>query len=160
MPELADLGVAHSGRGYQPMLVSHYHAEWWAPAADMEFPVYPGGEWAGKVWDRAQLHEFYGPWRDVEAMGVPIHIGECGCYRHTPNDVALRWLTDLFGLLGEYGWGFGLWNFEGTFGIIDHKRAGARFEEIDGYLVDVDLLEILKASASATRSHVNPATTD
>ena len=27
MPELADLEVIHSGRGYQPMLVSHYKAE-------------------------------------------------------------------------------------------------------------------------------------
>ena len=29
MPELADLGVTHSGRGYQPYPVSHWGAEWW-----------------------------------------------------------------------------------------------------------------------------------
>jgi hypothetical protein len=29
MPELADLGVTHSGRGYQPMPISHHQAAWW-----------------------------------------------------------------------------------------------------------------------------------
>lgn len=38
----------------------------------------------------------YRVWTD----NVGVHIGECGCYNHTPNDIALRWFTDLFGLYG------------------------------------------------------------
>ena len=41
MPELADLNVVHSGRGYQPMLVSHYKAEWWDGSKGMPVPSYP-----------------------------------------------------------------------------------------------------------------------
>ena len=41
MPELADLEVIHSGRGYQPMLVSHYMAVWWSGSKGMPVPTYP-----------------------------------------------------------------------------------------------------------------------
>lgn len=143
MPELADLDVIHATRGYQPMPVSHQGAEWWNGWKG-HAAVYPGGDWWGHPWDREALREHYRPWREVEAMGRTIHIGEFGCYNKTPNDVALRWLSDCVGLYREFGWGWGLWNFVGSFGIIDHGRPGARFEEMDGFLVDRDLLEILK----------------
>lgn len=146
MPELADLGVTHSGRGYQPMPVSHHQAAWWPGHADAPPPEYPGQRWEGRIWDRDTLREFYQPWRAVEAAGAAIHIGECGCYNRTPNDIALRWLGDLFGLYREFGWGFALWNFAGDFGIVNHGRPGARYEQVAGFKVDRDLLEILLAS--------------
>ncbi|KAB8141838.1 glycoside hydrolase family 5 protein [Chloroflexia bacterium SDU3-3] len=149
MPELADLGVIHSGRGYQPMPVSHHKAQWWDGAATAPAPVYPGVVWHGVAWDRDVLREFYQPWRDVAAQGVKVHIGECGCYNKTPNDVALRWLGDLFGLYKELGWGFALWNFAGDFGIVDHGRPGARYEQLRGLKVDRELLDILLASRVA-----------
>lgn len=142
MPELADLGVVHSGRGYQPMPVSHYRATWWKGHAGLLEPIYPGTEWQGKIWDRDVLREFYTPWREVEAIGVPVHIGEFGCFNQTPNEVALRWLGDLIGIFREFGWGYALWNFEGAFGIVNHGRPGAHYERRMGYDVDRDLLEI------------------
>lgn len=143
MPELVDLDLIHSTRGYQPMPVSHQGASWWDgwkgyPA------VYPGGDWWGKSWDRATLHKYYAPWREIAAMGKTVHVGEFGCYNQTPNDVALRWLADLFSLWREYGWGWGMWNFTGAFGIVEHGRTGARIELIDGYKVDRELLELMK----------------
>jgi hypothetical protein len=146
MPELADLGVTQSGRGYQPMPVSHYQASWWDGHVGLPYPIYPDTDWGGVRWNRDILRKFYQPWRDVEAMGVQVHIGECGCYNKTPNDVALRWFTDLFGVFKEFGWGFSLWNFEGDFGIINHGRPNARYETLHGYFVDRDLMEIMLAS--------------
>ena len=143
MPELADLGVIHSGRGYQPMPVSHYKANWWDGSQTAPEPKYPGVVWDGKTWDRDTLREFYQPWRDVEAAGAKVHIGECGCYNKTPNAVALRWLGDLFGLYKEFGWGSALWNFAGDFGIVEHGRPGAVYETMLGYQVDRALLDIL-----------------
>ena len=96
----------------------------------------------------AELRDFYAPWREVQRSGVPVHIGEFGCYEQTPNADALRWLGDLLGLFREYGWGFAMWNFEGPFGIVGHRREGARFEQRRGYAVDVDLLELLLAARS------------
>ncbi len=151
MPELTDLGepgprVIHSGRGYQPMPVSHFRAPWYAESMGFSEPTYPGTEWAGRTWDRQALREFYEPWREVQRSGTRVHIGEFGCHNRTPNEVALRWFTDLFAVYKQFGWGYSLWNFEGSFGIIDHGRPGTRYETIDGYKVDPALLELLLES--------------
>jgi endoglucanase len=146
MPELTDLGVIHSGRGYQPMPVSHFEAAWWSGSKGLGPPLYPGTLWEGRVWDRDALVEFYEPWREVQRAGTPVHIGEFGCHNRTPNDVALRWFRDLFSVYREFGWGFALWNFEGNFGIVDHGRPGTVYEEIDGYKVDRALLELMLES--------------
>jgi hypothetical protein len=143
MPELADLSVVHSGRGYQPMPVSHHQAQWWSGHIDAPPPMYPGQEWEGRTWNRGTLRDFYQPWRDVEAAGASVHIGECGCYNKTANDIALRWFNDLFGLYKKFGWGYALWNFAGDFGIVEHGRPGARYEELHGYKVDRELLDLL-----------------
>ncbi|MEV0147478.1 MULTISPECIES: cellulase family glycosylhydrolase [unclassified Nonomuraea] len=144
MPELADLGVIHSTRGYQPMSVSHYRAEWWPGSPDLPEPAYPG-DYDGRHWDRAALRDFYAPWLAVAARGVPVHVGEFGCYEYSPNDVALRWLADVLGVFASFGWGYALWQFEGPFGVVGHRRPGARFERLDGFEVDRDLLELLQA---------------
>lgn len=143
MPELADLGVVHSGRGYQPMPISHFEAQWWDGHVGLPQPIYPGTQWDGKAWDRDVLRDFYQPWREVEAQGVTVHIGEFGCFNHTPNDVALAWFNDLFAIYKEFGWGYGMWNFEGDFGIVNHGRPGTTYENIDGYPVDRQLLELM-----------------
>ena len=143
MPELADLDLIQSTRGYQPMPVSHHGASWWNGWKGHE-PVYPGGDWWGKSWNRETLHEYYAPWRAISDAGRTVHIGEFGCFNQTPNDVALRWLTDLFSLWREYGWGWSLWNFDGPFGIVNHGRPGARIGTVDGFEVDLDLLQLLK----------------
>lgn len=143
MPELADLGIIHSGRGYQPMPVSHHQAAWWDGAETAPAPVYPGVDWDGLTWNRDVLRTFYQPWRDVEASGATVHIGEFGCYNRTPNDVAMRWFTDLFGLFKEFGWGFALWEFEGAFGVVEHGRPGAKYENFHGYKVDRALLDLM-----------------
>ncbi|MFZ6026654.1 MAG: glycoside hydrolase family 5 protein [Chloroflexota bacterium] len=153
MPELAGcgrenggLGVIHSGRGYQPMPVSHHAAQWWPGYAQAPDPQYPGLEWDGRIWDRDGLRAFYQPWREVETAGATVHIGEMGCFNRTPNDIALRWFEDLFGLYGEFGWGYSLWEFEGAFGIVRHGRPGAVYEKLGGYEVDRALLSLMLAN--------------
>ena len=89
------------------------------------------------------MHDHYFPWRQVADTGVTVHIGEFGCYNQTPNEVALRWFADILDLYKTYGWGYGLWNFEGAFGIVDHGRPGAHYENLNGYNVDRDLLGLL-----------------
>ena len=145
MPELADLGLTQSVRGYQPMRVSHFEAPWWPGHVGMPAPAYPC-DYDGRWWDRDGLREFYQPWRDLEAQGVPVHVGEFGCYEKTPDDVAQGWFSDLFAVFSEFGWGFGLWEFEGPFGVVGHSRPGAVFEAKDGFLVDRRLLELMMSS--------------
>jgi len=143
IPELAGTGTIHSGRGYEPFLLSHYQAGWFDIGHEWEEPAYPCMQY-GEVWDRAKLQEYYQPWREVEKTGTEVHIGEFGCYSKTPNDVALRWFTDLLGIYREYKWGYALWQFKGNFGIADHGRPDTKYELIDGFNVDRALFELLK----------------
>lgn len=141
MPELADLGVIHSGRGYQPMALTHYQANWWKGGQELPEPTYPL-EWNGRLWNRDALHQHYEPWRQVREQGVQVHIGEFSCFNKTPNHVALAWFADLLSLFKEYGWGYALWNFRGSFGIVEHGRPGTVYEEYRGLKVDRKLLEL------------------
>lgn len=143
VPELAGLGVIHSGRGYHPMPISHHKAGWWSGHADAPAPKYPGLRWQSRTWDRTTLRDSYKSWRDVERRGAGIHIGEFGCFKHTPSDVAMRWLADLLSIFREFGWGYAMWQFKGPFGIIEHGRPGARFESVAGYDVDRALLDLM-----------------
>jgi endoglucanase len=145
MPELADLGVTQSVRGYQPMSVSHYQASWWPGHVGLPRPTYPC-RYDGLRWDRDGLRNFYRPWRSLEAMGVPVHVGEFGCYDKTPDDVARAWFADLFAVFAEFGWGYALWEFEGPFGLVGHARPGAVFEELDGFRVDRTLLDLMQST--------------
>ncbi len=144
LPEMADLGdknVIHSGRGYEPFEITHHKAEWVSWMKGRELPEYKGGEES-----REHLREFYKPWREVQSKGVPVHIGEFGCYNKIHNDIALRWLADILSVYKQYGWGFSLWNFKGDFGVAEHGREGAVYEEIDGIKIDRKMLDLLKDS--------------
>jgi endoglucanase len=143
IPEFADLGLVHSGRGYHPMPISHHKAGWWTEHVHSPAPTYPGLKWQLQKWDRATLKDSYRSWRDVEKRGARIHIGEFGCFKHTPNDIAMRWLADLLSVYREFGWGYAMWHFKGPFGIIEHGRPRAKFESLACYEVDRPLLELL-----------------
>ena len=148
MPELATLSVIHSGRGYHPMPISHHRASWWSDHARAPQPKYPGLRWQGRRWDGTALRDSYKPWRGVEKRGAKIHIGEFGCFKYTPQEIALRWLADLLNVYKEFGWGYALWQFRGPFGIIEHGRPGAKLESTAGYQVDRALLELLLENRS------------
>lgn len=145
LPELADAGVIHSGRGYYPFQVSHYRAEWVKGAENWAMPEYPGQVAPGEHADKESIKRFYAPWREVEAKGVEVHIGEFGCYNKIPNETALRWFEDLISVFAEYGWGYSLWNFKGSFGVAEHGRPGTKYEDYKGMKVDRAMLDILKS---------------
>lgn len=146
LPELADLNCIQSTRGYAPGQISHYAAPWSKNAHKFPYPSYPFTAEDGTLWNKDHLHKRYAPWREIAAQGIPVHVGECGCYNKTPNDVAMAWMTDLFGLYREYGWGWALWGFKGPFGIVEHGRPGAVYEELDGFKVDRAFFDMLLSS--------------
>ena len=62
IPELSDLNIAQSCRGYFPGQISHYKAPW----ANKDTTNLPEPKWPGQVGDkylsRQMLEEFYKPW--------------------------------------------------------------------------------------------------
>jgi aryl-phospho-beta-D-glucosidase BglC (GH1 family) len=142
--ELIDLNVAQSCRGYYPGVVSHYRASWvWKNPDDAPMPVWPGTI-DGKYYDRKSLEEFYRPWTELVQQGIGVHCGECGCYRETPHEVFIAWMSDVLSILTENNIGWAFWNFRGDFGVLDSGRKDIVYEDWYGSKLDRKMLEMLK----------------
>lgn len=143
VPELADLGIAQSCRGYFPFEISHHKAPWVHKDPDsLPAPSWPNGPDA----NREALEKFYQPWFDLQDAGVGVHCGECGCYNQTPHDVFLGWFGDVIDVLATRGIGFALWEMQGNFGILDSRRNDVDYEDWYGHKLDRKLLERLQKS--------------
>ena len=145
---VVDLGLVQSTRGYLPKMVSHYTATW-VPTAEFEStepPVWPMTDRHGVRWDRAKLRaELIAKWEPLMKLGVPIHVGEWGCFNHTPHPAMIGWMTDLLALWKEAGWGWAMWNLRGDFGVVDSGRADVKYEKFRGHKLDRELLELIRA---------------
>jgi endoglucanase len=144
IPEITDLNIAQSCRGYNPGIISHYKASW----ANKDPDSLPEPKWPGQVGDRylsrELLEEYYQPWIELTKSGVGVHCGECGCYNKTPHDVFLSWFGDVLDILSKNKIGFALWEFSGAFGVLDSGRTDVAYEDWYGHKLDRKLLELLQ----------------
>ena len=142
IPELIDLDIAQSCRGYRPGAVSHFKAPW----ANKDPEHMPTPQWPGQSGNRQMLENYYQPWVDLIQKGVGVHCGECGCWNKTPHDVFIAWFTDVLDILGSHQIGFAIWNFIGDFGILDSGRIDIAYEDWNGHKLDRKLLDLLRKS--------------
>ncbi|HMG94087.1 MAG TPA: cellulase family glycosylhydrolase [Chryseolinea sp.] len=144
IPELIDLDIAQSCRGYTPGIISHYKAPW----ANKDPDNLPEPKWPGQVGDRylsrTILEDYFKPWIALAEQGVGVHCGECGCWNKTPHEVFLAWFGDSLGILNQNKIGFALWEFSGSFGILNSGRTDIAYEDWHGQKLDRKLLELLR----------------
>jgi endoglucanase len=141
--ELIDLKIAQSTRGYDPFTLTHYQAPW-VNGQRFAKPDWPTKE-GNKVIDRDRLYEErIVPWKKLESKGVGVHVGEWGAFNKTSHGVVLRWARDMLGLWKEAGWGWALWNFRGSFGILDSDRGDVAYEDFRGHKLDRKFLDLLR----------------
>lgn len=144
IPELTDLPIGQSCRGYYPHYISHYRASWvWKNPDDAPTPVWPGTI-NGEEFNHSALEQFYRPWIELIKQGVGVHCGECGCFNETPHEVFLAWFEDQLKLFKSHNIGWGLWNFRGDFGIINSGRKDVEYENWYGQKLDRKLLTLLQ----------------
>ncbi len=144
--ELLGLGVAAATRGYEPHKLTHYQASWVQGADRWAVPEYPLHE-GHTVWDKKALRErCIKPWKELESKGMGVMVGEFGSFNKTPHNVVLPWMRDFLALWKRAGWGWAMWNFRGSFGILDSERADAAYEDFHGHKLDRKMLDLLKAS--------------
>jgi endoglucanase len=143
IPEITDLNIAQSCRGYYPGTISHYKAPW----ANKDVDNLPEPKWPGQVGNqylsREKLEAFYAPWIALVKQGVGVHCGECGCWKKTPHGVFLAWFSDVLDILSSNGIGFALWEFSGDFGILNSGRTDIEYEDWHGQKLDRKLLTLL-----------------
>ena len=144
IPEITDLNIAQSCRGYFPHYVSHYRRAWvYKNPDDAPMPVWPGII-DGKSFSRKNLEELYQPWIDLVKQGVGVHCGECGCWKETPHEVFLAWFGDVLDVLTVNQIGYALWNFRGDFGILDSGRKDVQYDDWHGHKLDRKMLNLLQ----------------
>lgn len=143
IPEIKDLNIAQSCRGYFPHAISHYKAPW----ANKDPENLPIPKWPGQVGhqylSREMLEQYYKPWIELTKEGVGVHCGECGCWNKTPHDVFLAWFTDVLDILKKNKIGFGIWEFAGDFGVLNSRRTDVQYEDWYGYKLDRKFLNLL-----------------
>lgn len=144
IPDITDLRIAQSCRGYNPGIISHYKAPW----ANKDPDSLPEPKWPGQVGDRylsrELLEAYYKPWIELARSGVGVHCGECGCYNKTPHEVFLAWFNDVLDILSQNKIGFALWEFAGSFGVLNSGRTDVAYEDWYGHKLDRKLLELLR----------------
>lgn len=90
------------------------------------------------------LDERTAAWRAVFASGQPVMVGEFGVFNRTPHDIALLWMETQLKRWKKLGIGWALWNFRGTFGILDSGRSDVKYEDFCGHKLDRRMLELLQ----------------
>jgi endoglucanase len=144
IPEITDLNIAQSCRGYHPGIISHYKAPW----AMKDTEDLPEPKWPGQVGDqylsRAMLEKYYKPWIELAGKGIGVHCGECGSWKKTPHAVFLAWFEDVLDILSSNGIGFSLWEFSGDFGVLNSGRTDVVYEDWFGQKLDRKLLTLMQ----------------
>lgn len=93
---------------YEPFQFTHQGFAW-AGFGDTEAYEYPGPIPSDlyeetRIWNRELIEEFLEPVKTFQQENnVPIFVGEFGCNRRVPTCV--NYLTDLFALFDDEGWG-------------------------------------------------------
>ncbi|MBI4978921.1 MAG: cellulase family glycosylhydrolase [Spirochaetes bacterium] len=90
------------------------------------------------------LDDYLEPWLAIQKDGVSVIAGEWGCYNKTPHAIALAWMRGWLKRYNANGIGWALWNFRGSFGILDSDRTDVQYEEWNGHKLDRKMLELLK----------------
>lgn len=143
---LIDLNIAQCPRGYAPGEVTHYKSTWTGEDnSHWQVPDWPMKSLIdGKILNKEYLEENTKPWKKLEQKGVGLHVGEWGVYNKTPHNVALDWMEDNLNIWKNADWGWALWCFRGSFGILDSGRKDVIYENFRGHQLDRKMLELLK----------------
>jgi endoglucanase len=143
--EMMPTRVAQSVHAYSPAEISHYRAGWVDKRGDFPPPWWPAVKRDGSgIVSRDTLEAHYEPWGWLVRQGIGVHCGEAGAFNKTPHDAFLRWMCDVLDILKNHSIGWALWNFRGSFGVLDSGREDAQYEDWHGHKLDRKLLTLLQ----------------
>jgi hypothetical protein len=84
------------------------------------------------------------PWQAAQKQGIGAMVGEWGSFNKTPHPIFLRWAEDSLQNWKQAGFGWAMWNFRGSFGVLDSGRSDVQYEDWEGHKLDRKLLELLQ----------------
>jgi aryl-phospho-beta-D-glucosidase BglC (GH1 family) len=93
--------------------------------------------------DLFKMNGFLDQWIELKRSGTPVHVGEWGVYNKTPHEVTLQFMENRLMAMKSAGLGWALWNFRGSFGVLDSGRADVNYENYHGHQLDRQMLNLL-----------------
>lgn len=105
----------------------------------LEPQIIPAG--AESYYEQQSLME---EWSQLAEQGVPVMVGEWGVHNRTPHNVTLAFMEDQLKEMSSSNLSWALWNFRGSFGILDSGRLDVEYESLEGLSLDRQMLELLK----------------
>jgi endoglucanase len=143
--EMIPTRVVQSVHAYRPAEISHFRASWVDRKGTFPEPSWPLKNKDGSIrLDRGGLEKMYAPWAELARKGIGVHCGEAGCFSRTPHAIFLAWFGDVMEILKGHGIGWALWNFRGSFGVLDSGRRDIEYEDWHGRKLDRKLLTMLQ----------------
>jgi endoglucanase len=139
--------VIQSTRGYHPGAISHYRANWVNGSDRWPVPTWPQVKADGSPATAnpgQTLIDYLKPWVEIAARGETVFVGEWGSFNRTPHPVALAWMRAWLDQWKQAGFGWALWNFRGSFGVLDSGRSDVQYEEWRGHKLDRQMLNLLQ----------------
>lgn len=170
VPGVDDPLFGQSFHVYEPGWLTHIGAEWahaWYVYGEKEQPPYPGvapnldryleelppnspdrGAYLAyrnvRV-DKAWIENWMRNYLDLkEKKGTLVHCGELGIYaKKVPRGSQLNWFRDVLNILAQHRVGWAVWNFRGSFGVINtgreefHNETLPNGDRLDGQLLDI-----------------------
>lgn len=121
-------------------------ADWSEPAAQLNFEIQDGRTvWDGSSQKDRQWHwkNYVEPWQEWEKIGG-VMVGEFGAFNQTPHEVVLTWMRDLMTNWKEAGWGWALWNFRGSIGVMNSERSDVKYVDWHGLKMDRQMMDLLQ----------------
>ncbi|NLY02785.1 MAG: cellulase family glycosylhydrolase [Rhodopirellula sp.] len=141
---LTEIGLKRAGAEEDVLTL---RADWDEPPATVRYmPAAESGRFvSGTMENRQWLWETaIIPWKEAREKGIGVMVGEFGCHNRTPHDVVLAWMEDCLANWREAGFGWALWNFRGSFGVLDSGRADVEYEDFHGHQLDRKMLDLLQ----------------
>lgn len=83
------------------------------------------------------------PWKNAQSKGIGVMVGEFGAFNKTPHPVVLAWMEDCLKNWQQAGFGWAMWNFRGSIGVLDSERADVQYEDFHGHKLDRKMLDLL-----------------
>ena len=100
---------------------------------------------SGTDLDRAWLRDTcMKPWLELQPKGLGVVVGEWGAFNKTPHEVVMHWMEDSLANWKEAKWGWMLWEFRGSFGVLDSQRSDVTYEDFQGMKLDREMLTLLQ----------------
>ena len=142
---ISQIGIATSGK---PEHIQDLRNDWDKPTGHLTYqpqagkPIFVTSKFEDRDWLKDQTMTDWLAFQKQHQVG--IMVGEFGVYNQTPHDVALAWMKDCLSNWKEANWGWALWEFRGSFGILDSGRSDVEYEDFHGHKLDRKMLELLQ----------------